>query len=52
MECSLRQFGADGATLGQRDIPAGVAAVQWPVPCHSVQKIGTKPCKLIMFEPK
>jgi hypothetical protein len=52
MECSLRQFGADGAALGQRDIPAGVAFVQGPVPSHSVQNIGTKACKLIMFEPK
>lgn len=52
MDCSLRQFGPDGAALGQRDIPAGSAAVQGPLPSHSVQNVGTKPCKLIMFEPK
>jgi hypothetical protein len=52
MDCSLRQFGGDGAVLGQRDIPAGAANVQGPVPSHSVQNIGAKACKIIMFEPK
>lgn len=52
MDCSLRQYGPDGALLGQRDIPAGSANVQGPVPSHSVQNVGTKTCKIVMFEVK
>lgn len=52
MDCTLRQFGGDGTVLGQRDIPAGAALVQGPVPSHAIQNAGTKTCKLIMFEPK
>lgn len=52
MECTLRQYGGDGAALGQRTIPAGTASVQGPVLSHAVENLGTKPCKLVMFEPK
>lgn len=52
MNCTLRQYGGDGVALGQRDIPAGTATVQGPVPSHSVQNVGPQPCKLIMFEPR
>lgn len=52
MDCTLRQYGADGTALGQRDIPAGSATVQGPVASHSVENIGARACKLIMFEPR
>lgn len=35
---------------GQRK--AGMAAVQPPIPVHTVQNVGTADCKLVMFEPK
>lgn len=52
MDCSLLPFRADGTALAQRDAPAGFAIVQPPIASHSIQNVGTKPCKLIMFEPK
>lgn len=52
MDCSLAQYRADGTLLAQRDAPAGFAIVQPPIASHSIQNVGTKPCKLIMFEPK
>lgn len=52
VDCSLRVAGADGAAQPQRDIPAGTAFVQPPIPAHSVQNVGTNTCKLIMVEQK
>lgn len=52
MDCTLRQYAGNGAALGQRDIPAGTASVQRPVASHAVENVGSKTCKLVMFEPK
>ncbi len=51
MDCTLRGYGPSGV-LGERVRKAGTAAVQKPIPSHSVENIGQSVCKLIMFEPK
>ena len=52
MDCSLGPIGQDGAVLRRLDIPSGSAIVQAPIASHTMQNLGTKACKLIMFEPK
>ena len=52
MECMLRAFGGNGELMGQRLVQPGTAVVQNPIPAHMIENAGTKPCKLVMFEPK
>lgn len=51
-DCSLRFFMDDGARTVDANPKAGFSVVQGVVPMHSVQNIGSKDCKLVMFEPK
>ncbi len=49
--CQLRFFLPNGTTT-DLSRPAGFAVVQGPIASHSVQNIGSAPCRLVMFEPK
>jgi hypothetical protein len=52
MDCTLRQFGPDGAVVATRDVRGGTATVQAAIAAHAVQNVGAAACKVIMFEPK
>ena len=52
MDCTLRAYGPEGQLMGERSVKAGSAAMQAPIPGHSVENAGTSVCKVIMFEPK
>lgn len=50
-DCELRFFLPDGSTRDGKP-KTGFSTVQAAIPSHSVQNVGTSPCKLVMFEPK
>ena len=51
MDCSIRGHAPNGATWDGLTT-AGKAIVQMPIAAHMVENTGTKPCKVIMFEPR
>lgn len=50
-DCTMRVYTPDGKSR-DADNKAGSARVNPPVPSHSLENIGQRDCRLIMFEPK
>jgi quercetin dioxygenase-like cupin family protein len=50
--CSIRIYTPDGSHRDFDNVPAGAASVRPPVASHEAQNIGSKVCKMLLFEPK